>query len=54
MSKKTSEPKSYPVWVGSLDQSVDEKTLRQSFKKFGPIRNVQVIKESGKQKSGIK
>ena len=55
MSGKGSEvsiTKSYPVWVGFLEESIDENFLRQKFKKFGPIRNIQINKEKGKQKTG--
>ena len=49
---EASNAKSYPIWVGFLEESIDENFLRQKFKKFGPIRNIQLNKEKGKQKSG--
>lgn len=57
MSDKGSEVsngKSYPVWVGFLEESIDENFLRQKFKRFGPIRNIQLNKDKEKQKSGNK
>ena len=42
-----------PVLVNFSSEIIDEKSLHQSFKKFGPVKKVQVMKEKGKHKSGI-
>ena len=52
--KELSTAKLYPVWVGFLEESIDENFLQQKFKKFGPIRNVELNKEEkGKYNTGI-
>ena len=42
---------SFSVWLGSLDEQVDEQTLKNIFSKFGPVRSVYVAREGdGKSK----
>ena len=40
----TAEKKSYPVWVGSLNEEITEQDLFDAFKCYGPICNVRITK----------
>lgn len=41
----------FPVWVGSLKDPVNEKDLRQLFAKYGPISSVKLMKDNKTGKS---
>ncbi|XP_065659910.1 uncharacterized protein LOC100201018 isoform X5 [Hydra vulgaris] len=43
---------SFPVWVGSLAESVNEPVLMMHFKKFGPVRSLSIVTDpvTGKSK----
>lgn len=41
----------FPVWVGSLKDTVSERDLRQLFAKYGPIASVKLMKDNKTGKS---
>ncbi|XP_066927904.1 meiosis regulator and mRNA stability factor 1-like [Clytia hemisphaerica] len=45
--------KCFPVLVNFSSEIIDEKSLHQSFKKFGPVKKVQAMKEKGKHRSAL-
>ena len=47
-----SDKSTFPVWVGSLDEAVNEKELRKTFAKFGNVSSVKLMTDptTGKSK----
>jgi RNA recognition motif-containing protein len=42
-----SEPKTFEVWVGNLNQKTNESDLEKLFEKYGEVKKAKIIKNHG-------